>query len=49
VYGPEAAVNFGNLFAATLGIADIRQWPGYRPVVAAQEQQAQPGDPGGPR
>jgi hypothetical protein len=49
VYGPEAAVNFGNLFAATLGIADIRQWPGYRPVVAAQEQKAQPGDPGGPR
>jgi hypothetical protein len=44
VYGPQQAVGFGNLFAATLSIADIRQWPGYEPVVA-QAQAAQPGDP----
>ncbi len=44
VYGPEEAVKFGSVFAATLSIADIRQWPGYQPV-AAQAHAAQPGDP----
>jgi hypothetical protein len=35
VYGPDEAVTFGSLFAPVLSFADIRQWPGYRPVVAA--------------
>jgi hypothetical protein len=55
VYGPEEAISFGSLFAATLSFADIRQWPGYQPVVAAQAdvaaqaEPAQPGDQGEPR
>ena len=48
VYGPDEAVGFGRLFAATLSFADIRQWPGYRPTVAAPAAAppAGPGDPG---
>lgn len=38
VYGPEEAVSFGRLFAATVPIADIREWPGYLPTVAAPGQ-----------
>ena len=34
IYGPQEAVPFTSLFAATIGITDIRQWPGYRPTVA---------------
>ena len=34
VYGPAQAVTFGSLFAATVSIVDIREWPDYRPVIA---------------
>jgi hypothetical protein len=34
IYGPQKAVSFSDLFAATVGIADIREWPGYLPTVA---------------
>jgi len=37
VYGPQEAVEFGSLFAATLSFVDIRDWPDYRPVIALPE------------
>lgn len=49
VYGPAEAVNFGSLFSATFGIADIREWPDYRPAAPTQAHQAPPADSGDPR
>lgn len=50
VYGPDEAVTFGSLFAPVLSFAEIRQWPGYRPVVAAPQagepRPAGSGEPG---
>lgn len=48
VYGPpQAAVDFGSLFAATLRMVDIREWPDYRPVIALPHARVpQPATPG---
>jgi hypothetical protein len=34
VYGPAESVEFGTLFAPTISIVDIREWPDYRPTIA---------------
>jgi hypothetical protein len=49
VYGPAVAENFGSLFSATLKIADIREWPGYQPVLATHPHLAPPADSGDPK
>ena len=36
VYGRKRP-SFGRLFAARVAIADIREWPGYLPIVASPE------------
>jgi hypothetical protein len=39
VYGPQEQVEFGTVFAPTLSIVDIREWPGYQPVIALPQSQ----------